>query len=408
MLLTGCMLPEPLVAIGTKNGRFLIAHLCLNALHAANISSTQEFTAALEQLKASPDTSHTQKSILLEDIYRKTTTRLKGQRNDLGMRALMWVACSKRPLSFSELEQALAVQMIKDTAPALRKLPVISMNTILSACLGLITVNPSPDSIVFAHKTAHEYFSTCRDGYFPNADDEMTRMCTSMLLLYTPSAFLSLSNSAAQLERQEKSHHSHPFYFYAASHWGNHARKTKAHRDLINRFLEQEDKVDATDYVLRSSGHSPNTTIRPYRVPHPLRAIHLVAFFGLEDIFAHLPEMYTSRRKSPFPDRTWSKELNCVATIQNLTPLHYAVRGGHQGMVQLLVKSGAAVNKGDWYHVTPCGFARHYEQQDIYIFLKKHGGRTSDEMPGKEEFGLVWDLTKHYARSVDLSIIRFI
>lgn len=393
--------------VETKNASFLVAQLYLNTLHATDISSPQDLTVALEELKPGPNTSRTQ-SRLLEDIYRKTMARLKLQRNDLGLRALMWATCSKRPLSVSELEQALAVQEFRDTNSQPRRIPVVPVKTTLSACLGLITVNPSADSIVFTHKTAHEYFSTSREEHFPNAEGEMTRTCLSMLVSYTPREFLSQTSKAGPWNDIRQRQESHPFYFYAASNWGNHARETDSHRDLVMSFLEQDDKVNATDYVLLSSGSPPNETIRPYRVCHPLRAIHLVAFFGLEDIFARLLEMYTSRKKSLFSVRALSKELNCVATIQNLTPLHYAVRGGHQGMVQLLVKSGAAVNKGDWHHETPCGFARRYEHQDIYIFLKEHGGRRTDEMPGKDVLEQSSEFAKKVVREVGLSIIRFI
>ncbi|OJI98047.1 hypothetical protein ASPVEDRAFT_37480 [Aspergillus versicolor CBS 583.65] len=392
------------------NGIFLIAQLYLSALHATDISSPRELTAALADLKAGPHTSHAQ-SRLLEDIYRKTMARLKLQRNDLGLRALMWVACSKRPLSVAELEQALAVQGFKDTDHKPRQVPMVPMKTILSACLGLVTVNPSADSIVFAHKTAHEYFSTSREEHFPSAEGEMTRTCLSMLVSYTPREFLSQSCKAGPWNDIRHRQESHPFYFYAASNWGNHARETDSHRDLVMSFLEQDDKVNATDYALLSSGSPPNQTIRPYRVCHPLRAIHLVAFFGLEDIFCRLLEMYQSRRKSLFSDRELSKELNCVATTQNLTPLHYAVKGGHQGMVQLLVKSGAAINKGGWNHETPCGLARRYEHQEIYVFLKEHGGRSRDGMPGKQMAKEVLErsseFTNKVVREVDLSIIRF-
>ncbi|KAL2833184.1 hypothetical protein BJY01DRAFT_253561 [Aspergillus pseudoustus] len=386
--------------LNAAEGIFLIAQLYVSLLRNSGISSPEELKVVLAELKVREN------SKLLDDIYSKTMARVKRQTNDLATRILTWMACSVRQMTFRELQQALAVEIIKVDAAdtnTLARLPsnIVSADRIISACLGLITMAPEGDRVVFGHKTAHEYFAASQREHFPGGEDELTRTCVTMTLLFTPRILrLEKPGSTNHLKgSQQGLEQSHPFYFYAAKHWGDHARRatssgTSTHCDLIFRFLEQADKVNATGYILQWWSGRVRHSLEG---PPPLRAIHLVAYFGLEGVLERLlqtPQLSSSssmlKVKAFLPSRVLAKrEVNSVGTDLGLTPLHCAVMGNHAGMVRLLLNFGADVNKADAKGMTPRFLAMTHKTRCIHDVLAEHGGK----IPWWMMLGLWWDLT---------------
>ena len=97
----------------------------------------------------------------LSDAYTATLTRLReqtGNRSGLGLRALMWVSYSKRPLLVEELCHALGVE-IGSTDLSPQSIPAI--RTLLSCCLGLLTLEAlshSPTSALYSSGTSLKRF----------------------------------------------------------------------------------------------------------------------------------------------------------------------------------------------------------------------------------------------------------
>jgi hypothetical protein len=95
----------------------------------------------------------------LSDAYTATLTRLKAQKGNksvLGLKVLMWVLYSERPLRAEELCHALGVEigsadLDPENVPALR--------TLLSSCLGLVTVEASSSTVRLVHFTLQEHLS---------------------------------------------------------------------------------------------------------------------------------------------------------------------------------------------------------------------------------------------------------
>jgi len=93
----------------------------------------------------------------LSDAYRATLTRLKAQKGNkskLGLKVLMWVLHSERPLSAKELCHALGVELGStdldhENVPALR--------TLLASSLGLVTVEESSSTVRLVHFTLQEH-----------------------------------------------------------------------------------------------------------------------------------------------------------------------------------------------------------------------------------------------------------
>ena len=62
------------------------------------------------------------------------------------------------------------------------------------------------------------------------------------------------------------------------------------------------------------------------------------------------------------------------------TPLHWAAFGGYKEIVELLIAKGADVNAKDGYGNTPLDWAIKYKHPKIADLLRKHGGKTSEEL----------------------------
>ncbi|KAK2811246.1 hypothetical protein FQN50_002343 [Emmonsiellopsis sp. PD_5] len=355
------------------SGIFLIVRLYLNLLHDRDVSTPEELKQALQELGMNANSPSCQRTRLLEDIYAKTMKRIKLRREELTMRTLLWVTCSRRKITCRELQHALG-------AAEYPQRNVVPMERILSLCLGLVTIDPATNYVRFTHNTAHEYFASTRDEHFPDTDTEMTKTCLAYLLNTETNV-----NYSKEFERHNLSH---PFYMYAASNWGHHARNTSNCLDVILKFLRDDAKVNMSGHALMSPIEDPRETVflENFVVPAArnsqihlrdlrVRAIHLVAFFGLEQVFHHWIDSGVSP-KSWLARQEFKKQLSQEARMLQLTPLHYAIIGGHKGLVKLLLEHGAKVNKEDLNRQTPYALAASCHRWDIAELLQKHGGKS--------------------------------
>jgi len=96
----------------------------------------------------------------LSDAYTATLVRLKaqkGNRAELGLKALMWVLNSERPIEIEELCHALGVKI---GAPDLDPENVPALKTLLASCLGLVTVEASSFTVRLVHFTLQGHLSS--------------------------------------------------------------------------------------------------------------------------------------------------------------------------------------------------------------------------------------------------------
>ncbi len=79
-------------------------------------------------------------------------------------------------------------------------------------------------------------------------------------------------------------------------------------------------------------------------------------------------------------------ELNVKGGLIKGTPLHYAAQGGHLDIVELLLAKGAEVNMtiqvegGIFNGKTPMDRANSFNHTKIIDLLRKHGGKTGEEL----------------------------
>jgi hypothetical protein len=85
----------------------------------------------------------------MEKIEKKS-----GDKRQISTWVLSWLSCAMRRLTLPELQYAITLQAER----AGINLPMIKDGTfIVSACLGLVTVNPVDDAVQLVHATAYDY-----------------------------------------------------------------------------------------------------------------------------------------------------------------------------------------------------------------------------------------------------------
>ncbi len=62
------------------------------------------------------------------------------------------------------------------------------------------------------------------------------------------------------------------------------------------------------------------------------------------------------------------------------TPLHAAAKTGQKDIIELLIVAGANVNAKDFENKTPLDEAINYKHTETAALLRKHGGKTSEEL----------------------------
>ena len=72
--------------------------------------------------------------------------------------------------------------------------------------------------------------------------------------------------------------------------------------------------------------------------------------------------------------------LGHSVVIDKTTALHYAVFGGQKKVAEILIANGADVNAKNFQSKSPLDFAVKYKRTELADLLRKHGGKTGEEL----------------------------
>ena len=216
----------------------------------------------------------------LSDAYTATLTRLKaqkGNRPELGMKALMWVLYSERPLRTEELRYGLGVEI---GSPDLDPENLPAIRTVLSSCLGLLTVQTSSSTLRLVHFTLQEHLSS-DSTLFHSPHSTIAGVCLTYLNFGSVSGIQPTIRSAPSTT---------PLLEYASLYWGDHARRgiTENFKMLALRLLDRFDEHIAAQLLLlrynqdREYGLSFDWT----GGPTGFTGLHGVAFLGIVEVVA--------------------------------------------------------------------------------------------------------------------------
>jgi len=334
----------------------------------------------------------------LGDAYNATLVRMKEQIGDqprLGIAALMWISQSERPLRTDEICQALAVEA---GATDLDPQNVPSIKTLLSCCLGLVTVDEEASTVRLIHSTLQEYLST-RSDLFQKSHSTIAEACLTFLnfqcIKELPSTLCVAPKTA-------------PFLEYASCYWGVHARKetTERVKSLALDLLERYDSHISAKLLLMEWKALPwYSDLGDH--PEGFTGLHCIAFLGANEIATFLMKMKSwDVNKTDFTGRTpllWAAEYGNEGVAKVLlqrkdvnpdspyvdgrTPLSWAARYGFEGIVRrLLARKDINPDLPDNNGRTPLSWAAHYareatvklllERKDINPDSPDNNGRT--------------------------------
>ena len=256
----------------------------------------------------------------LSDAYTATITRLKGQKGNksvLGLKVLMWVVFSQRPLRASELCHALAVEFGSlDLDP--KNIP--ALRTLLASCLGLVTIEASSSTVRLVHFTLQEYLLS-NTTLFHSPHAAIAEVCLTYLNFRS---VLDLSPTRPWPPSTM------PFLEYASLYWGKHLSMgtTENVKMLALKLLDRFDEHISVQLLLLR--YNKDRGWDPYFGGEGrstgFSGLHGVSFLGITEIVAAVLEM---------------KEWNVNATDwAGVTALAWAAMRGNGEVVSILLKRG--------------------------------------------------------------------
>ena len=307
----------------------------------------------------------------LSEAYTATLMRIKeqkGYKSVLGLKALMWVLYSERPLWVEELCHALGVE-IGSADLELENIPALRI--VLASCLGLITVEVSSSTVRLVHFTLQEYLSD-DPTLFHSPHSAIAEVC----LTYLNFGFVrDLSPTLYQAPSTT------PLLEYASIYWWRHTKRevTESIKILALRLLDKFDQHISIQLLYQYDRNAfwPQWFSRP-EILIGFTGLHGAAFFAIEEVVSAVLDM-----------REW--DVN-AADCAGSTALIWAAMGGHDGVVRRLleqkeVNPDQSDTKCGW---TPLSWATQnghegvvkmlLERQDVRLAIPDNVNQTPQSM----------------------------
>ncbi|KAL5331136.1 hypothetical protein ACEPPN_000665 [Leptodophora sp. 'Broadleaf-Isolate-01'] len=340
--------------IEAVDGMFLLAQLHLDSLKGKR--SPKAIRTALKTLPTGSEA--------YDSAYKDAMERIEGQLADeeeLAKQALSWITCAKRPLTTSELEQALAVE-ISESQLDIENL--CRAEDIVSVCAGLVTIDNESGIIRLVHYTTQEYFERTQKRWFPNAETEITIICVTYL------SFSEFESGICQNDEEfEKRLQLNKLYDYATHNWGHHAREALTSYQGVIEFLQKQAQVEASSQALMSVQRWSGDKGYSQAFPKQMTSLHIAAYFGILAVVRLLLEQ--------------GAELEAKDSFGR-TPLSRAAENGHEAVVRLLLEQGAELEaKDSRFKLTPLSRAAGNGHEAVVRLLLEQGA----ELETKDSFG---------------------
>ena len=327
----------------------------------------------------------------LGDVYAKTLERVKAQegpRPEFGMKALMWVAYSERPLQANELCHALGVKIgFADSDLDSGGIPKIE--TLLGRSLGLITLERSSATVRLVHFTLRDHlFKT--PALFESPHSMIAEICLTYLnfksIRELPSSPLPAMSEITLLN-------------YASCYWESHARRdmTQNVTTLALRLLDGFGQ-HISSRILLIDGDYPIKLRRWSSYLERDRfmgftCLHWTASLGMLEMTSALLEM-----------KEW--DLNTTDAAGN-TAIAWAARGGHTDILKkLLEHKDTDPNIANKDGQTSLSWAAWWGDKELVSILLEQKDVNLDPVHCDGRTPLLWAVSKGHEEVVQLLLER--
>jgi len=316
----------------------------------------------------------------LDNVYDQTLRRIKEQKGDrsrLGMKVLMWVSHTERPLRIDELCHALAAEIrTTDLNPE----NVRRQDTVLRSCFGLAVVDKETSQVRLIHYTLQEYLS--RPGVLPDAHRTLGETCLT---------YLNYDQVKRLLADNVSTLAGVPFLEYSSLHWGRHAKiELSDHAkslalDLLSRY---DSHIASTLLVDEIQGY-----LSSQHTHHLFTGLHCASYFGIDEMVAALIEAQGS-------------DIN-QGDCRGVTPLILAAQEGNQGAVGLLLaQDGINPDKPDNSGGTPLWWASYKGNEGVVRLLLARDDVNPDKPDNDRGAPLWWAAFNGHEGVVRLLLAR--
>ena len=302
----------------------------------------------------------------LGDAYGATLGRIKkqgGERARLGMAALMWISHAERPLKADELCYALAIEI---GSPNLNTDNIPSIGTLLACCQGLVVVEKEASTVRLIHFTLQEYLRAHPD-LFSAVHSTIAEICLTYLNSQQVKAF---STSPSPDTKHA------PFLDYSSLYWGVHTKRdlSDCAKLLALKLFDDHNNHMPTKTLLQAQ--QKDWLTGDFDKIHLFSGLHYASFFGIVEIVASLVET----------EGCDINRMDCGGS----TPLVWAARNGHEGVVELLLsRDDVNPDKPDDEGLTPLsGAALSGHEGVVKIFLGRDD--VDPDKPGNRGKTPLW------------------
>ena len=354
---------------------FLLAQLYMDSLSGA--ISPKAIRTALHYLP--------KRSNAYDQVFHDALARIDGQIENnkvLAKQVISWITLTQRPLTTAELQYAIAIEVGTSEFDAENLREVESM---VSVCAGLVTVDEESRIIRLVHHTFQEYLERTQGDWFDRVEAEITTTCVTLL------SFNAFETGFSRTDQEfEERLRSYPLYDYAARHWGYHASKALSLDDAAFDFLQNSVKVEAASQAMIA--HQETWLARrSQEVPRQMTGLHLAAYFGIEQASnallskGHASDPLDSYGRTPL---SWASQGGCEAVVKLLlendvnadskdnvsrTPLSYASQAGFMTTVEILLESGVEADSNDNFGRRPLSWAAEHGHEAVVKCLLNSG-----------------------------------
>ena len=267
--------------------RFLLAQL-----HMDSLRDKTSIKSVKKALKTLPEGVNG-----LDLAYDGALRRVESQRDGfklLAKRLLGWVTYSKRLMTVTEVQHALAIE---PETQDLDEENLSDVDEIVGFCAGLVIIDEETQIIRLVHYTTQEYLTRNGDRILPSAQQDIAVSCLTYLLYdhlrvgwvvevdnrkggQTKRPFLWTLRIYGLGERPQR----HPFLDYAARYWATHAGVCEQQniKKLMMRFAKDDFRVSTASQMILSLDrkYMMLDDVDAAMTRSPLSAVHLIAYLG--------------------------------------------------------------------------------------------------------------------------------